>query len=87
MFMVYSITEVVLIWRTEFIAVYTYGNNLYLGELEDFFDILDYFFKPLNLQKNILQKLHTLKQRGKTIDEYMSEFRVYTSQPGLSNIL
>ena len=85
MFMLYYIDKKALVWRTEFMAAHIVsGQGIYLGTMENFLAALNSAFQPFNIERDILQQLHALKQLSRPVDEYVSEFRVFATCARLS---
>jgi len=71
----------------EFIAAHTVSEqSIYLKTIENFFAALDLAFQPFDMEGDALWQLHALKQLSRPVDEYVSEFRVFASHVGLTNI-
>ena len=87
MFMLYYIDKKALVWRTEFMAAHIVsGQGIYLGTMENFLAALNSAFQPFNIERDILQQLHALKQLSRLVDEYVSEFRVFAIHAGLTDV-
>ena len=87
MFMLYYIDKKALVWRTEFMAAHIVsGQGIYLGTMENFLAALNSAFQPFNIERDILQQLHALKQLSRPVDEYISEFRVFAIHAGLTDV-
>jgi len=87
MFMLYYIDKKALVWRTEFMAAHIVsGQGIYLGTMENFLAALNSAFQPFNIERDILQQLHALKQLSRPVDEYVSEFRVFAIHAGLTDV-
>jgi len=87
MFMLYYIDKKALVWRTEFMVAHIVsGQGIYLGTMENFLAALNSAFQPFNIERDILQQLHALKQLSRPVDEYVSEFRVFAIHAGLTDV-
>jgi len=87
MFMLYHMDKKALVWRTKFMAAHTVsGQGIYLGTMDNFLAALDSAFQPFDMEGDALQQLHALKQLSRLVDEYVSEFRVFATRAGLTNI-
>ena len=54
--------------------------------MENFLAALNSAFQPFNIERDILQQLHALKQLSRPVDEYVSEFRVFAIHAGLTDV-
>jgi len=80
MFMLYHMDKKALVWRMEFMAAHTVsGQGIHLGTMDNFLAALDLAFQPFNMEGDALRQLHALKQLSRPVDEYVSEFRVFTT--------
>ena len=87
MFMLYHMDKKALVWRTEFMAAHTVsGQGIYLGTMENFFAALDSAFQLFNMEGDALRQLHALKQLSRPVNEYVSEFRVFATRAGLTDV-
>src|SRR5229473_3269186 len=50
---------------------------------EDFNNLLDLTFKDTNAEAKAALKLHQLKQKSRTCDEYMAEFKALATEAGI----
>src|SRR5713101_2759114 len=50
---------------------------------EDFNNLLDLTFKDTNAKAKAALKLHQLKQKSRTCDEYMAEFKALATEAGI----
>jgi len=62
------------------------GQGIYLGTMENFLAALDSAFQPFNMEGNALRQLYALKQLSRPVDEYVSEFRVFATHAGLTDV-
>jgi len=87
MFMLYHMNKKALVWRTEFMAAHTVsGQGIHLGTMDNFLAALDSAFQPFDMEEDALRQLHALKQLSRPVDEYVSEFRVFATRAGLTDI-
>ena len=88
MFMLYHIDRKALVWRTEFIAVYTVSEQgIYLGTMKTFLAALNSAFQSFDMEKDTLRQLHALKQLSRPVNKYISEFRVFATHAELTDVL
>jgi len=86
-FMLYHMDKKALVWRTEFMAAHTVsGQGIHLGTMENFLAALDSAFQPFDMKGDALWQLHALKQLSRPVDEYVSEFRVFVTCAGLTDV-
>jgi len=87
MFMLYHMDKKALVWRTEFMAAHTVsGQGIHLGTMENFLAALNSAFQPFDMEGDALRQLHALKQLSRPVDEYVSEFRVFATHAGLTDV-
>jgi len=87
MFMLYHMDKKALVWRTEFMAAHAVsGQGIHLGTMDNFLAALDSAFQPFDMKGDALRQLHALKQLSRPVDEYVSEFRVFATRAGLTDI-
>jgi len=87
MFMLYHMDKKALVWRTEFMAAHTVsGQGIHLGTMENFLAALDSAFQPFDMEGDALRQLHALKQLSRPVDKYVSEFRVFATCAGLTDV-
>jgi len=88
MFMLYHMDKKALVWRIEFMAAHTVsGQGIHLGTMENFLAALDLAFQPFDMEGDVLQQLHALKQLSRPVDKYVSEFRVFATCARLADVL
>jgi len=86
-FMLYHMDKKALVWRTEFMAAHTVSEQgIHLGTMENFLAALDSAFQPFDMKGDALRQLHALKQLSRPVDEYVSEFRVFVTCAGLTDV-
>jgi len=87
MFMLYHMDKKALVWRMEFMAAHTVsGQGIHLRTMDNFLAALDSAFQPFDMEGDTLRQLHALKQLSRPVDEYVSEFRVFATRAGLTDI-
>ena len=62
------------------------GQGIYLGTMENFLAALSLAFQPLHMEGDALWQLDALKQLSRPVDEYVSEFRVFATRAGLTDV-
>jgi len=87
MFMLYHMDKKALVWRMEFMAAHTVLEQvIHLGTMENFLAVLDSAFQPFDMERDALWQLYALKQLSRPVDEYVSEFRVFATRAGLTDV-
>jgi len=62
------------------------GQGIHLGTMESFLAALDSAFQPFDMEGDALRQLHALKQLSRPVDKYVSEFRVFATRTGLTDV-
>ena len=62
------------------------GQSIHLGTMENFLAALDSAFQPFNMGGDALRQLHALKQLSRPVDEYVSEFGIFATHAGLTDV-
>src|SRR5712692_8874059 len=68
-----------LMWRDCFIEL----DMKRVIKFDDFTNLIDLTFKDINAEAKAVLKLHQLKQKTKTCDEYTAEFKALASEAGI----
>ena len=69
-------------------AAYTVSEqDIHLKTIDNFLVALDSAFQPFDIERDALQQLHALKQLLRPVNKYVSEFRVFATKAGLTDIL
>ena len=66
-------------WRDRFVK----QDMKKVTEFDKFNDLLDLTFKDTNAEAKAVLKLHQLKQKSRTCDEYMAEFKALATEAGI----
>ena len=75
----YMTTGHALMWRDHFVE----QDMKKVIKYDDLTNLLDLTFKDNNAEAKAALKLHQLKQKTKTCDEYTAEFKALTSEAGI----
>ena len=67
-------------WRDHFVKL----DMKRVVKFDNFTDLIDLTFKDTNAEAKAMLKLHQLKQKTKTCDEYTAEFKALTSEAGIT---
>ena len=67
-------------WRDHFVK----QDMKKVVKYDDFTDLLNLTFKDNNAKAKAVLKLHQLKQKTKTCDEYTAEFKALASEAGIT---
>ena len=87
MFMLYHMDKKALVWRTESMAAHIVSEQgIHLGTMEKFLAALDSAFQPFDMEGDTLRQLHALKQLSRLVDKYISEFRIFATRAGLTDV-
>ena len=62
------------------------GQGIHLGTIDNFLAALDSAFQPFDIEGDTLRQLHALRQLSRPVDEYISEFRVFATCAGLTDV-